>query len=88
MPIDKRNILDNEPFSYQVTKENLVFLFWYHRHIKTLQGKAAQSFLAKITEADQKAAQLLMAKATGNFKRGNERKHDYGIFQESGGSRR
>jgi hypothetical protein len=72
-PVDKRGVLDDEIFDYQVTKAGLVFLYWHDRHIKTLKGKDAEQFLAKIAGLEGKDAQLVMAKATGNFKRGNER---------------
>lgn len=73
--IDKRNKLEDEPFSYRVTKNNTVFLDYFGKHIKTLKGKDAERFLEKIQHAmDRKAVQLILAKATGNFKRGNERK--------------
>ncbi|TFG95140.1 ABC transporter ATP-binding protein [Candidatus Thorarchaeota archaeon] len=32
-------------------------------------------FLEKVTHASSKDAQLIMAKTTGNFKRGNERRY-------------
>jgi len=73
--IDKRNRLDDEPFSYRVTKNNTVFLDYFGKQIKTLRGKDAEKFLEKIQDAeDKQAVQLILAKATGNFKRGNERK--------------
>jgi hypothetical protein len=72
-PVDKRGVLDDEIFDYQVTKAGLVMLYWYDKHVKTLKGKEAQQFLAKIEGLEGKEAQLVMAKATGNFKRGNER---------------
>jgi len=73
--IDKRNRLDDEPFSYRVTKNNTVFLDYFGKQIKMLRGKDAEKFLEKIQNAeDKQAVQLILAKATGNFKRGNERK--------------
>lgn len=72
--VDKRNILDDEVFTYQTGKDGKVFIFWYRKQVKILKGKEAQKFLAKIAGLDHKEAQLVMAKATGNFKRGNERK--------------
>jgi len=73
--IDKRNRLDDEPFSYRATKNNTVFLDYFGKQIKTLRGKDAEKFLEKIQDAeDKQAVQLILAKATGNFKRGNERK--------------
>lgn len=72
--LDKRKKLAEEPFDYEITKGGLVLLYWGGKHIKTLAGKAAEKFSAEIEDLDEAAAQLLLAKATGNFKRGNERK--------------
>ncbi len=72
-PVDKRGVLDDEIFDYQVTKAGLLLLYWRDKHVKTLKGKEAEAFLAKIAGLEGKDAQLVMAKATGNFKRGNER---------------
>jgi hypothetical protein len=71
--VDKRNILDDEVFTYQEGKDNKVFIFWHGKQVKILKGKAAQKFMATIAGLEHKDAQLVMAKATGNFKRGNER---------------
>ncbi|GGB35161.1 hypothetical protein F3157_10665 [Virgibacillus dakarensis] len=72
--IDKRNRLDEESFSYRVTKNNTVFIDWQNKQVKILKGKEAEKFLNKINRVrDEKELQLLMAKITGNFKRGNER---------------
>ncbi len=38
-----------------------------------LKEQSAKKFLAKVNGADQRQAQLVMAKITGNFKHGNER---------------
>jgi hypothetical protein len=38
-----------------------------------LKGKEAQRFIDKIGCLNDQEAQLVMAKITGNFKRGNER---------------
>ena len=60
-------------FTYQTTQSRKVFLFWRGKRVKILEGGAAQKFLAKIDGLDEADAQLVMAKETGNFKRGNER---------------
>ena len=65
--------MDKNIFTYQATKSGKVFLFWGGKRIKVLDGEAAQKFLAKIDGLDEADAQLVMAKETGNFKRGNER---------------
>jgi len=71
--IDKRGILDEEIFTYRVTKDNKVFISYEGRQVTTLSGKQAEGFIAKIGHAEGKDAQLIMAKVTGNFKRGNEK---------------
>ncbi len=73
--IDKRNRLDEEIFTYRITKDKKVFISFQGRHVTTLAGKSSEKFLSKINLADFKEAQLLMAKATGNFKHGNEKDH-------------
>jgi hypothetical protein len=60
-------------FRYQTSKDGKVFLYWNNRLVKTLSGNAARQFIARASQSDQAAIQMLMAKATGNFKRGNER---------------
>lgn len=71
--IDKRNRLSEEVFTYRITKDKKVFISFQGRHVTTLVGKASEKFLSKIHSADFKEAQLLMAKARGNFKHGNEK---------------
>lgn len=71
--IDKRNRLDEELFSFREAKDGRVMLYWQDKHVKTLVGSEAQKFLKKIEGLEAKDAQLVIAKATGNFKRGNER---------------
>ena len=71
--VDKRNILGEEVFTYRVTKDNKVFISYEGKQVTTLSGKKAEDFIGKIQNAEGKRAQLIMAKATGNFKRGNEK---------------
>jgi len=71
--IDKRGILDEEIFAYRITKDKKVFISYEGKQVTTLSGKNAESFIKKIENAVGKEAQLIMAKATGNFKRGNEK---------------
>ncbi len=71
--VDKRNKLDKEVFTYRAGKDGKVFLSWKGKEIKILKGSEAAKFLSKIDGLDHKEAQLVMAKATGNFKHGNER---------------
>jgi hypothetical protein len=71
--IDKHNIFAKEVFSYRANKDGNIILYWNNKQVKIIKGPAAQKFLNSIAQADQREAQLIMAKVTGNFKRGNER---------------
>ncbi|EJV82947.1 hypothetical protein [Bacillus cereus] len=72
--IDKRNRLDDMMFHYRVTKNNIVSIEYYGKQIIILKGNDAEKFSNKINRAsNEKEKQLIMAKITGNFKRGNER---------------
>lgn len=71
--VDKRNKLDEESFSYKVTKDNKVFIFWLGKQVVILKEKESKKFLSRIENADPKEKQLIMAKVTGNFKHGNEK---------------
>ena len=73
-PIDQRNRFAEDVFTYQIKKDNKVFLFWEGKQVMILKDKKAEGFLRKIDGLERREAQLLMAKITGNFRRGNERK--------------
>lgn len=65
---DKRNRLDETPFSYQITKDHRVFIAWQGKQALVLTGKKAQKFINSLAALDHKQAQLALAKLTGNFK--------------------
>lgn len=65
--------MQTDPFSYQILKDQNVFIAYNGKHVVMLSGKRAKQFIEKIMGADDAQAQLLMARATGNFRRGNER---------------
>ncbi|MFE7064862.1 hypothetical protein ABN702_21035 [Bacillus haimaensis] len=73
--IDKRNRLSEEPFTYQITKKGIVFIHYEGKQIKIVKDKEAERLIAKIQEVEDNMTevQLLLAKITGNFKRGNEK---------------
>ena len=65
----------DEQFSYRETKDGRVQLFSAGRLVKTLTKSDATRFLSRIASyQDADATQLLMAKATGQFRFGNERR--------------
>ena len=71
--IDKRGILDEEIFTYRISKDSKVFISYEGKQVTILSGKKAEKFIFEIDGAIGKDAQLIMAKVTGNFKRGNEK---------------
>ena len=60
-------------FSSRAHKDGTVRIAYRGRVVTTLAGNDAARFLSRVAGADTAQAQLVMAKATGNFKRGNER---------------
>jgi len=72
--VDKRHVLEDELFTYFATKDGKVFIYWRAKQVKILNGQEAQRFLGQITGVDHLETQLVMAKITGNFKRGNEKR--------------
>ncbi len=59
-----------EGFAYRVRKDGSVAITHHGTEAAVLRGAAASTFLAKVEQGD---AQALMARATGNYRRGNER---------------
>jgi len=60
-------------FTWAATKDGLVRISWQGKVVTTLAGERATRFLDQVEDADEDAEQLLLARVTGNFKRGNER---------------
>jgi len=60
-------------FSYRITKDGKVFIEWRGRPAKVLKGQQAEKFISALPQMSREQEQLALAKATGNFKRGNER---------------
>ena len=65
--------LDDRPFSYRVTKDRRVLVSYRARQVTVVAGKAAERLISALETADDEAMQQLLARVTGNFKRGNER---------------
>jgi hypothetical protein len=57
-------------FAYQQLADGSVRITHHGRPATVLRGAAAAGFLAQVTQGDPQA---LMARATGNYRRGNER---------------
>lgn len=59
-------------FTYRATAQGVVRISRSGREVVTLRSRAAAGFLAKADGASAEAVQQLCARATGNYKRGNE----------------
>ncbi|MCH5673124.1 hypothetical protein [Streptomyces gilvus] len=57
-------------FTYEHQSDGTVTITHHGRAAGTLRGARAERFLAEVTSGDP---QLVMARWTGNYKRGNER---------------
>ncbi|MGE3764500.1 MAG: hypothetical protein AB7L94_19735 [Kofleriaceae bacterium] len=71
-PIDRRGKLEEEPFGVKVTRDKVLVEF-RGRLVRTLVGREADEVRRAVDAGDEVALQLLVARKTGNFKRGNER---------------
>ena len=72
MPTDQRGKLTEEPFDIQVTRDKVLVRF-RGRLVRTLTGSDVDEVRSCVAAGDPHAVQLLIARKTGNFKRGNER---------------
>ena len=70
--------MPDDPFDYRVTQSGLVLIGRGGRQVVTVAGARAARLIATLDSAeangDEDAAQLALAKVTGNYKRGNERR--------------
>ncbi len=62
-----------DDFAFRATADGRVLISWRGRQVATLAGDKATWFLQRVEGATPEKLQVLMARATGNFKRGNER---------------
>jgi len=64
---------DAEPFEWQVTADSRVLVSRGGRQVVVVAGARGSKLAAQLDTADDERAQQLLARATGNYKRGNER---------------
>lgn len=64
--------LDDNPFEYRITKSGLVQISRDGHLVVTVAGPRAEQLIAKLG-ADDDTDQQLLARVTGNYRRGNER---------------
>jgi hypothetical protein len=64
--------LDDDPFGYRVTKDGRILVSRGGRLVVTVAGSKAERLIGMLG-ADPAQDQELLARATGNYRRGNER---------------
>ena len=66
--------LASMPFSYATRRDGSIVISYRTAPVTILRGRSAERFTTRMSGADASAAQQVMARATGTFKRGNERR--------------
>ena len=70
---DERGRLVGDPFDYRVTKRGGVLVSRGGRVVMTVGGGTAARLIVALQRADDSQAQQLLARASGSYRRGNER---------------
>lgn len=65
--------LANNPFDYRITHSGEIHVSRGGRTVTVVRGQTAAKLATQLGQ-DPAADQLLLAKATGNYRRGNERR--------------
>lgn len=69
--------LEDDPFDYRITKSGMLIIARNGRTVIEIGGKKAAALIPKLGASDESDQQLL-ARATGNYRRGNERRASRG----------
>ncbi|WP_231446899.1 hypothetical protein [Brevibacterium zhoupengii] len=64
--------LEDDPFDYRITKSGMLIIARNGRTVVEIGGKKAAALIPKLGVSEDSDQQLL-ARATGNYRRGNER---------------
>lgn len=67
-----RGGLQDQPFGDREAKDGKVFIHWRGKEVMVLAGRQASKFLRQMISQSDEQQQLIMAKVSKNFKRGNE----------------
>ena len=70
---DIRDKLKENPFTYLVTKAFKMLIYYEGKQVMILNEKDTKKLLGRIENNSEFEIQLVLAKATGNFKYGNEK---------------
>lgn len=64
--------LEDDPFDYRITQSGMLIISRNGRTVVELGGKKAAALIPKLGRS-QDTDQQLLARVTGNYRRGNER---------------
>ena len=65
---------DSEPFEWRVTAGAKVLVSRGGKQVVVVAGARGAKLAAQLEAADEEQAQQLLARATGNYKHGNEKR--------------
>lgn len=71
---DRRGRLESDPFDHRVTSDGWIRISRAGREVTVVRGDAARRLAARLADAEPAAVQLELARATGQYRRGNERR--------------
>ena len=60
-------------FEWSVRKNGEIAIRHHGREVTIVRGRAAERLAERLTTSDDEVVQRLLARSTGNYKRGNER---------------
>jgi hypothetical protein len=66
--------LSDNPFDYLITKAGTVLISRAGRQIAIVSGSRAARLIAQLEAGDEDARQQTLARITGNYRRGNEKR--------------
>ena len=61
-------------FEWSTRKNGDIAISHHGREVTIVRGRPAESLATRLATADDEGRQHLLARATGNYKRGNERR--------------
>lgn len=66
--------LDDDPFDWRVTADGRVLVQRGGQQVAVVAGTRAHKLIGILEGGDHRAAQQALARVTGNYRRGNERR--------------
>ncbi|MEO8230363.1 MAG: hypothetical protein ABI628_11470 [Chloroflexota bacterium] len=71
---DRRGRLESDPFDHRTTADGSIRITRAGREVTVLRGDAARRLAVRLADAEPAAIQFELARATGQYRHGNERR--------------